>query len=163
MRLPSGPKQRLSSDRPRLPAASRRRGFSLVEATVGIFIMAICASIMYVTLPMSSKTGKMVGNANQASSLVQHKIDQLRGVGYGRLTFKELSNAGIIDATPATSPYSFVGVDGLAAIYNNPVATINITQFNSEISQVTVQLSWSGNGNQPSSGSLVASALIAKG
>ena len=49
---------------------------------------------------------RMVGNYQQASSLVQHKIDELRSVGYGRLDFTNLRTSGIIDATPrAAEPH----------------------------------------------------------
>ena len=129
---------------------------------MGIFIISITAGIFFALLPTAAKSGKMVGNSNQASSLLQHKIDQLRGVGYGRLTYKELSNAGIIDASPAASPYSFVGVDGMSQLYKNPVATVTIADYNTEIKQVTVTITWSGVGVKQSNGTLVAAALIAK-
>ena len=130
---------------------------------VGIFILALTGAMFFALMPMASKTGKMVGNSSQAASLVQHKIDQLRGVGYGRLTYKELSNAGIVDVSPITSPFSFKVVDNLSSLYTNPVATVTVADYTADIKQVTVTMSWSGNGNKPSSGSLSASALIAKG
>lgn len=119
--------------------------------------------MFYALMPMASKTGKMVGNSSQAASLVQHKIDQLRGVGYGRLTYKELANAGIIDLSPGASPFSFKTVDNLGSLYTNPVATVTVSDYTTDIRQVTVTMTWSGNGNKPSSGSISASALIAKG
>lgn len=140
-----------------------RRGFTLVEPLVGIFILALTGAMFYALMPTATKTGKMVGNSSQAASLVQHKIDQLRGVGYGRLTYKELSNAGIVDTSPNTSPFSFKVVDNLNSLYTNPVATVTVSDFTTDIRQVTVTLTWSGNGNKPSSGTITASALIAKG
>ena len=109
-------------------SGSRRRksGFTLIEVVIAIFALAAAASVLFVMLPASLKTGKMVGNHQQASSIVQHKVDQLRGVGWGRLNYTELMNAGIIDASPAVSPYSFVIVDELDGIYAESVATIKI-------------------------------------
>ena len=49
-------------------------------------------------LPMASKASRMVGSYQQAASMVQHKIDQCRAIGYGRLTYSELLTAGVIDA-----------------------------------------------------------------
>lgn len=145
------------------PARRRKRGgFTFVETVVGIFLVALTATMYYALLPMAFKTGKMVGNTNQASSLVQHKVDQLRGVGWGRLNYTELSNAGIIDAAPSTSPFSFKTVDGLSSIYPNAVATILVEDFNSEIKKVTVTLTWSGSANKQGNGTLTACALIAK-
>jgi hypothetical protein len=93
---------------------------------------------------------------------VQHKIDQCRGVGYGRLTFTELRNGGIIDATPTASPFSFKTVDGLTAIFPNTVATITITDFSADIKQVTVELTWTGSPNRQGNGTMSATALIAR-
>ena len=143
-------------------ARQSRAGFSLVEVMVSLFIVAIGAVMYYALIPMSFKTGKMVGNYQQASSLVQHKIDQGRGVGYGRLTFTELRNAGIIDASPTASPFSFTTVDGLTAIYPNAVATITITDFSASIKQVTVSLTWTGSPSRQGNGSMSATALIAR-
>ncbi len=147
-------------------SATRRRktaGFTFTEAIVGIFIVALSAAIYCSLLPMAFKTGKMVGNSNQASSLVQHKIDQMRGVGWGRLTYKELSNAGIVDASPNAAPFNFKTVDNLSAIYVTPTATIDVADYNTEIKKVTVTLTWSGSANKQGNGTITAMALIAKG
>lgn len=128
-----------------------------------MMIVAASAGVFFALLPMSFKTGKMVGTHQQAASLIQHKVDQMRGVGYGRLTYAELRDAGIIDATPSTQPYSFKTVDGLNSIYSVPTATINITDYNTNVKQVRVNLVWTGSSMKQGRGDMSITALVAKG
>ncbi len=144
----------------------RRRahvGFTLLEVVIAIFVLSSAATVFFAFLPSALKTGKMVGNHQQAASLVQHKIDQLRGVGYGRLTYVELRDAGIIDPGTTTLPYTFKQVDGLDDIYVTPAATIQIVDYDTQTKRVTVTLTWTGSHAQQGNGNITASALIAKG
>ncbi len=141
----------------------RHSGFTLLEVAIAIFVLAATATIFAAYLPAALKTGKMVGNHQQASSLVQHKVDQLRGVGYGRLTYVELRDAGIIDSSPITSPYSFVTADGLDPMFVNVVGTVKVEDFTADIRKVTVTLTWTGSAAHQGDGTMSAQALIAKG
>ncbi len=141
----------------------KRLGFTLVEAAVSMMMVAAAAGVFFALLPMSFKTGKMVGSYQQASSLLQHKVDQMRGVGYGRLTYAELKDAGIIDASPSVQPYSFKTVDGLNSIYVGSTATVTISDYNATVRRVTVNLVWSGSAIQQGRGDMTVTALIAKG
>ena len=140
----------------------RRSGFTLVEVLISVAIFGAAATILFGLMPTALKTGKMVGNHQQAASLVQHKIDQLRGVGWGRLNYTEMRSAGIVDATPGASPYSFVLVDGIEELYVEAVATISIEDFSPQVKKVTVTLTWTGSARRQGNGTLTASALIAK-
>lgn len=140
-----------------------RRGHTLVEVMIAIFVVASCALMFSALVPPSVKTEKMVGNYQQAASLVQHKVDQLRAVGFGRLTYSELSDAGIIDQSPNSLPFSFVGVDELNSIYPSPTGTVMVEDFSANVKKVTVTLSWTGSGYRQGNGSLSAVALIARG
>jgi type II secretory pathway pseudopilin PulG len=142
---------------------AKRSGFTLVEAVVSMMIVAASAGVFFALLPMSFKTGKMVGTHQQAASLIQHKVDQMRGVGYGRLSYAELKDAGIIDASPGSQPYSFKTVDGLTAIYSVPTATITITDYSATVKQVRVNLVWTGSSMKQGRGDMSITALIAKG
>src|SRR5687767_7709995 len=94
-------------------------GYTLIEVLVALFLVALGAILFTAMMPMSARGSHMVGNYQQASSLVQHKIDQLRAVGYGRLNYTELQTAGIIDTSQTTSPYRFTNVDALASIFTS--------------------------------------------
>jgi type II secretory pathway pseudopilin PulG len=149
--------------RMRRTSHSKRSGFTLVEVAISTMIVAASAGVFFALMPMSFKTGKMVGSYQQASSLLQHKVDQMRGVGYGRLTYSELKDAGIIDSSPSTQPYSFKTVDGLTSLYSVPTATVEITDFSATVKQVKVRLQWTGSSMQQGRGDMTVTGLIAKG
>lgn len=136
-------------------------GFSLVEVIVALFLLAVGSAIFGGVIPLAVKSAKMVSNHEQASSIVQHKLDQLRGVGYGRLTYTELRNAGIIDPK-STQPYEFTQVDGLYDLYPEPIGTIEIKDFNANIKRVIVTITWVGSAYKQGNGSISGIALIAK-
>ena len=138
-------------------------GYTFIEVIISLSLVALGAIMFSAMMPMASRGARFVGNYQQASSLVQHKIDELRSVGYGRLTFSELRSAGIIDATPTTLPYSFTTSDSLTSIFPSATGTINLTDFSPTIKQVTVTLTWTGSALKQGNGSLQAVALIAKG
>ncbi|MFY9235470.1 MAG: prepilin-type N-terminal cleavage/methylation domain-containing protein [Fimbriimonadaceae bacterium] len=144
----------------RRTCARRKRGFSLVEVMVSIFLVAATGTIFYGLAPMAAKTGKMVGNYQQASSILQHKVDQLRGVGYGRLTYDEMKNAGIIDTSPSSSPYRFNTVDALSSLFPAATGTIAVTDFNAKVKQVVVTLTWTGSAAKQGNGTLTVTALV---
>ncbi|CAN5380914.1 hypothetical protein BH11ARM1_BH11ARM1_02550 [soil metagenome] len=140
----------------------RRGGFTWIEVMMAIVLVSLTASMFVALVPMAAQSQTLTGSYQQASSLVQHKVDQLRAVGYGRLNYTELHNAGIIDASPTTVPFKFKVADGLDAIYKNSTPTINITDWSTNIKQVTINLSWSGGASTQSNGNLVVTTLIAQ-
>jgi hypothetical protein len=110
--------------------------------------------------------------ANRGSTLVgvivalallafaQHKIDQMRAIGYGRLNYSELRSAGIIDASPATMPYSFRGADGLDTYFPSPSGTIAIAATEEDIRMVTINITWAGHSH--TGGDVTLTALISR-
>jgi hypothetical protein len=111
--------------------------------------------------PTAARTSRMSGNHSQAVSEVQHKVDQLRAVGYGRLTHSELSAARIIDPSPTGMPYRFDGVDGLANLLPNAQGTINITSAGTDLSRVTIRITWSGAPAKANEGTHEVTILVA--
>lgn len=87
----------------------------------------------------------------------------MRGIGYGRLNYRELLNAGIIDMPHTSSPYRFTVVDQLNTFYPQATGTIAVTDFNANIRRVTVTITWTGAAFQQGNGSLTLQALIARG
>lgn len=138
------------------------RGLTLVEITVALGVMTFVVLMFAATLPMAARTSKMNGNYAQAISLCQHKIDQMRAVGYGRLTYTELRAAEIIDSTPTSPPYSFYTVDELGNYFASATGTIDLQTFDTNITRVTVRLNWTGCGTRQTAGSYSLVALIAK-
>ncbi|MBS1715784.1 MAG: hypothetical protein JST30_15765 [Armatimonadetes bacterium] len=135
----------------------------MLEVLIAILALGTAATVFAAYLPTAMNTGHMVGQYQQASSIVQHKIDQLRSVGYGRLTYDQLLAAGIIDESPKTAPYSFQKADKIDDHYVGTTATISVDPYSSDVKQVTVTLKWTGGVAKPSEGNLTVTALIAKG
>ena len=140
----------------------KHKGFTLIETLISIYLVMLAAGIFVALLPSAAATEKMVGYHEQAASLVQHKIDQLRGVGYGRLTYTELLNAGVIDTTPTTSPYTFNATDSLSTYLQHPTSTITVSDLTSDTKQVIVTITWTGSSYHQATGNLRAVAFISK-
>ena len=125
---------------------SHRKGFTLVEVAASLLAFSIVVVIFASSVIMSERTAHVNGQYAQAISLCQHKIDQLRAVGFGRLNYDELTDATeIVDSSPTTSPYSFVDVDDVAEYLPNPTATLIIeTPYNGDENKakVTATITW---------------------
>jgi Tfp pilus assembly protein PilV len=134
----------------------------LLEVIVALGLVAAGTLAFGAIVPMSARSSRMNANYQQAISLLQHKIDQCRAVGWGRLTYTELRNAGIIDASPTTAPFSYATVDTLTAIYPAATGTVQVSDYSSDIRQVTVTLTWTGSPVRQGNGTLTATAMIAK-
>ena len=78
----------------------------------------------------------------------------------------ELKNAGIIDASPTSSPYSFAIVDDLDTLYPNATGTIKVVDYTDggDITekQVTVTVTWSGSSMRQGNGSITTTSYIEK-
>lgn len=134
----------------------------MLEMIFAIFLIASAAMMFSAMIPPAVKSERMMANHQQATSLLQHKIDQLRGVGYGRLTYAEMLDAGIIDASPSSSPYRFTTVDRLTDYYKTATGTIAVSNFDANNRQVVLTLTWTGASHKQGNGSLTVTALIAR-
>jgi prepilin-type N-terminal cleavage/methylation domain-containing protein len=139
----------------------QRRAFTLVEVVVAVFLLALAVLMFGAFYPTASRASRMSGNHSQAISEVQHKVDQLRAVGYGRLNYTELRAAGIVDAEAGASPYEFHRVDELSRLLPNPTGTITVTYPATDLAQVNVRLTWSGSPSKAMEGSHDVTILIA--
>lgn len=130
------------------------RGFTLTEVTIALFVLALVIIIFAGSLMVSNAATGLNGQYAQALSLCQHKMDQLRAVGYGRLTYAELEDADIIDESPTSPPYRFTQVDGVTQLFGlknslgqvvvAPTTSIAITTLpsDSRVKVVTVTVTW---------------------
>lgn len=122
--------------------AVKRRGFTLVEVMLAMFVVAIGVLAFAALYPTAAKSSRMNGFYAQAISAGQHKVDQLRAVGYGRLTYSELRAAGIIDAAPTLPPYRFEAIDALDVELPQAIGTIDVRSAAPDLAEVTVQITW---------------------
>jgi prepilin-type N-terminal cleavage/methylation domain-containing protein len=117
------------------------RGFTLVECVMSLVVFTLCVTIFAACVPLTHQASGANGQYAQAMSLCQHKIDQCRAVGWGRLNYTELSNAGIIDTTPNTSPFTFVSpsVDDVPSFLGaGATATLAVSDQSQTIGATTV-------------------------
>jgi len=154
-------------DGPSGPRAHRRsphgrRGYSLIEVMVATFLLSLGVLIFSALAPVSAKAAKMNGNYAQAVSIAQHKVDQLRAVGYGRLNYTDLRAAGVIDASPTAAPFKFDTTEGLANYFPVFTSSITFTDVATDLKQATVTVSWTGQGDKPTQGSATLVVLIAR-
>jgi type II secretory pathway pseudopilin PulG len=143
------------------------RGFTLVEAMISLFVFGLVTVIFASSLIVGKSASTMNGQYAQAISLGQHKIDQLRVMGYGKLTYIELQDADRVDATPTTQPYSFVGVDQVATCLPNPTAQLWIADAagsydSTRVKLVTVIITWKASPRRTTNSTLTLRAYIAK-
>lgn len=138
----------------------QRRGYTLIEVAVAVFLMAMAVLTFSALYPTAAKSSRMSGNYAQATSAVQHKIDQLRAVGYGRLTYTELRSAGVIDASPTSVPFRFEAVDDLAQDLPTPVGTIALADASTDVIAATVRLQWGADSLKPMGGVHEVTVLI---
>lgn len=149
-----------------------RAGFTLIEVVVSIFILSVVAIMYTTTIPTARKAAYMNGQYAQATSLCQHKIDQLRAIGPGRMdTFQELSDAGVVDTTPTGSPYSFTVKDNLDNHLNDPTEDVRLPQATGKMAitknvlltdamDVTVTITWKPTLHQAHTCTMSLSATI---
>jgi prepilin-type N-terminal cleavage/methylation domain-containing protein len=152
-------------------AGRRRRGrpgYSLIEVIVAMTLFSLATLVFAALFPAAARTSRMNNQYAQAVSLAQHKIDQMRAVGYGRLDYTDLLAASIIDATPNASPFRFDqqsatdSTDDLSNFFPSDTSSITIADEATDLKRVTVTLNWTGDGSKQTAGSVTLVALIAR-
>lgn len=138
----------------------RRRGYTIIEVAIAVFLIGMAVLMFAALYPQASRCAHMSANYSQAISEVQHKVDELRAVGYGRLDYTNLQAAGVIDASPTTSPYHFEVTDSLGTYLPKAVGTITITSAGTNLTQATVSLTWQGAPAAAMKGSHAVTVLI---
>ncbi|MGV3720434.1 MAG: type IV pilus modification PilV family protein [Actinomycetota bacterium] len=150
--------------RSRVESRSRRRigkrGSGLIEVAIATMIMAMGILVFAGFYPTAAKSSKMSGSYSQAVSEVQHKVDQLRAIGYGRLNYTDLRAANVIDSTPNSSPFRFEKADDLSALLWDPIGTITVASPATDLAQVTISLSWRRQPNSTQRSSHAVTILI---
>lgn len=143
----------------------RKRGFSFIEVLFAVFLVAISASIVAATLPLSTNARARADMNNKATGLVQKQLEAIRGLGYQNATATQLLSNGLIDSTTpvATNTYAFSNSDGAALdnpsrILPSGAGTVLVEQVDLDLRRVTVTVTWVDRGSTRSvtDGTLIA-------
>jgi Tfp pilus assembly protein PilV len=139
----------------------KRRGQTLIDVVFATLLMAWSVLAFAALYPSASRSSRASAEYAQACTAVQHKIDQMRAVGYGRLTYTDLRNAGIIDTTSNVSPFRFEIIDDLDTSFWNPLGTITVASAGTDLRRVVVRLDWKATPGRTQVSTHQVSVLIA--
>jgi prepilin-type N-terminal cleavage/methylation domain-containing protein len=119
-----------------------RHGFSLIETMIAVMALSFIVLVFGAVLPTASQMRYKAENVTRATTLANLKLEQLRGVGYKKLNYTDLLAAGIIDATPTTSPYSITAASGLSTALASGSGTLTITDEATDLKRARVDITW---------------------
>lgn len=143
----------------------RKRGFTLAEVLIAVFITALCAVLVAATMPTANRSRLKADLTSKAVGLAQKQLEAIRGLGYANVTPSQLLVYGLIDSTSTvtTDTYAFTNTDN--AKLDNPsrilptgVGLVKVENPENEMRRVTVTVTWVDNGRNRSFsvGTLVA-------
>ncbi|MCE5315253.1 MAG: prepilin-type N-terminal cleavage/methylation domain-containing protein [Armatimonadota bacterium] len=148
----------------------RQRGFTLIEVAASLLAFSVVVITFASTMVMAYKTAHVNGQHAQALSLCQHKMDQMRAMGMGRIiVYDELSDAQVIDATSTTSPYSFTDIDSVADYLPDPETSLTITSpcddsdgvSNDGLAMVEITITWRAKAGDGKRSSVTIQGIVA--
>jgi len=119
-----------------------RRGSTLVDLMVTVFLLGVAGIIFSATLPSGIACTRKAQNYKLAVALAQNKIEQLRAMNYESLTITNLHAAGAVDSTPTSSPYSFTQVDAIANQLPSGTGTLTVQNVSGTVKMVQVTVTW---------------------
>lgn len=88
-----------------------KKGFTLVEVLVAIFVLTIGIASLIASFNASSKQIRSSNNIFLASRLAQDKIEELKNVPYVNLTNKTVSENTLVGCYAATRIYTITTID----------------------------------------------------
>jgi len=151
---------------------SRRGGFTIAEIALALIVFTMMTLMFAAVFPMAVRGAQYSSNYAQATLVAQHKMDQIRSMGYKKTTMpSDLVGLNIIDsATPnANGSYNFTNADNLVSSGGvqgyfpaGSQGTVTISDYNATNSSVPsgtivlvkVNITWVGGGVSTGSYSL---------
>lgn len=149
------------------PSRTRRGGFSLIEVLFGVFLSAVCATLIATSMPVADRSRNKADLNNKATSMAQKQLEKVRGLGYANATPAQLFSFGLIDSTTpvqgSSNTYSFNNVDyssrdNVGKILPSGTGAIRIEQVDLDLRRVTVEIDYvdAGRAKSVSVGTLIA-------
>lgn len=139
----------------RISRRNRKRGFSLIEILLAVFVTGAVATILAATMPIAMKSRVKADYNNKATSLAQKQLEVTRALGYANLTPAQMVKYKVIDsATPiAANTYQCVNVDYLVddspgSVLPGGQGTMKVEQADIDLRRITVEISYLDGGTR---------------
>jgi len=131
-----------------------RRGVTLTELMVGVFVLGLAVVVASALFPFSNVLRDKSGDYSRASALLSRKLEQVRSLEAERLNRTNLVTNGIINADSAnangatTHEWSFTTVDQVPQELANGTGTLRLSGIGSDLVRADVTLTWRGLRNE---------------
>ncbi len=125
----------------------RARAFTLAEIVLSIFLLGVVAVVFGALFPVSQRVSGSAKWRAAALALAERRMEAVKFIGYGNLTYDGLRAYRLIDASPNTSPFSFTNTDDAshespARMLPNGQGQIVVEDTAWDVKRVTVRVSW---------------------
>lgn len=125
----------------------RRRAFTLMEVVLSIFLLAVVAVIFGALFPIGQRLSGGAKWRAVALMLAERRMEAVKLLGYGNLTYDGLRAYGLIDTSPNTSPFSFTNTDDAsnespAKMLPQGTGQIVVEDVAWDVKRVIVRVSW---------------------
>lgn len=125
----------------------RARGFTLAEIMLSIFLLGVVAVVFGALFPVGQRLSGGAKWRATALALAERRMESVKFIGYGNLTYDGLRAYGLIDASPNNSPFSFTNTDDAnhespARMLPNGQGQIVVENVAWDVKRVIVRVSW---------------------
>jgi len=125
----------------------RARAFTLAEIVLSLFLLGVVAVVFGALFPVSQRVSGSAKWRAAAVALAERRMEAIKFVGYGNLTYDGLRAYNLIDPSPNTSPFSFTNTDDAnrespARMLPNGQGQIAVEDIAWDVKRVTVRVSW---------------------
>ena len=119
-----------------------RRGVTLIEALLAMFLLAVAGLVFSASMPVASSCSRQAQEYKIATSIATKKMEQIRSLRYELLTPALLYTNGVIDSSAGTTRFYFTTTDGVASKLTKGTGTLYVYNTSSDTKRVTVLVRW---------------------
>ncbi len=127
----------------------RRRGSVLLDAMIGLKILAMGAASFYSVFPVVTKAHKIGESQQKATQIATKMLEHIQLLSPTKLDASTLSSMQLIDAGQSSSPYTFTHLPlddstdySPATALKNGKGTLTINDLQWGSKQVVVTITW---------------------
>jgi Tfp pilus assembly protein PilV len=127
----------------------RQAGFSVLDALVGVFILAVGSLCVGSLMPTLARSQKMSHDTSMAVQIATRELEQLRLAGYANANYTSLRSLNLVDLYSGSGPYKFSNVNldnashlSAASALRSGTGELIIDQTTPTVRQLTVTVKW---------------------